>query len=365
MKYAICITVCLIATIIATTGKAQTITALKLTVHKKLHNIHELPFNKVIMFDNRFDTTKIKIRQDDNYPIKIIVFDKPALMSIQGYIEKIIRNYPKKNQPLYIDVKQMRFTNVSSDLFFWADAYFKTSDHFKMVTTIKKSYRVHYQGYLDSAYRRTITKALNELIEKVNTDYYKQNNNELDAETFDSAISTNVIAGWKAYPIISQNVSANGVYETFDDFRHNKIKPVGFSLQMARDSIYRINFTESNTYYIKKNNLYNHIFAICYDGNIYISILDKYFLCSKKMTNTFYFNVPFSLPNMYTMLSERVFYIDNFFLYMLVNASNSSGDLIGGWVNLAKENKHNKQLLEKKRGYIVRHRCIGICERAF
>jgi hypothetical protein len=66
------------------------------------------------------------------------------------------------------------------------------------------------------------------------------------------------------------------------------------------------------------------------------------------MKNTFYFNVPYSLPNMYALLSERLYYFGNTFLDILTQTSNPNGGIVSAGVEIAKQNKYNRQVLAKK-----------------
>ncbi len=350
MKYFIIIITLL--SLIVIKSSAQTITPLTLTYHRKLLHIKELPFNKVIVFDNRFDTAKIKIREYGGYPLYVMNFDTSSTISIKKYIETAITNFPKKNQLLYINIKQLRFENVYPRfLFFSADAYFKVNDRFKKIATIKKSYEIHMHGYEDSSYRRTITRALNELVETVNINYYNQNNDENNADTFDT-FNTNVMNEWKNFPIIIQNIYTNGVFETFDDFKNNVITPLSFSMQMNTDSIFFRNFSENSRYYNKSRNQYKHMYAVSYNNSLYIPTIGRYFLALNKINNTFYFNVPYSLPNMYSIVSERLLKTPNVTSNQLTSSANPYIALIGGAVGIAKQIKVDKQVRSEKQEII-------------
>jgi hypothetical protein len=319
-------------------------TQLSLTVHKRLRGIDELPFDKVVVFDNRYDTTKIKIIEDGLYPIKTISFNKPLLTAIKDYIEAVISNYSKKNNTIYINVKQLRFTNINSELFFWADAYSEIDEHYKLITTVKKSYPVHYTGYLDNAYRRTIIKAIDDLIYKINADYKTEGGKEYDTNTFFQLINRNVKDEWETYPIIIQQTSTNGVYETFDDFKNNKIKSIHFSLKSSSDSTYCIGSIElNNNYHKTKNNLYKHIFAVCYEGNIYFSVFGNFFLKLRKTENIFCFYVPYSHPNMYAQISIKK-YSQNKLLNILTATNDPGAGIVGGIVEANRKTKYFKEV---------------------
>ena len=329
-----------------------------LTVHRKLHHIHVLPFDRVVVLDNRYDTTKIKVIEDGSYPVKVLTLNKPASLAIKNYIESVIKPYHKKEQNLYLNIKQLRFSNpsyysnYSSQLFFSADAYIQTGVHFRKIATIKKDYRPHYHGYMDSIYRRTITYALNDLIENVNANYYKQGKEGIDTETYDS-INTNVMSEWNEYAIIkNDSFSTNGVYETFKDFRDDKIKPVNFSLQMAPDSVFNIRFSENNKrYYSKMSGRCHHVFAVFYNGNRYISIFGRFFLPLYKMNNTFYFNVPNALPNMYSIISEKLLQFEGY-ENAAISTDNPYANLVGGIVGIIQEYRDNKRIYKEKQNIL-------------
>lgn len=323
--------------------EAQIIIPFTLTYKRKLKGIDEVPFNNVVVFDSRFDTTKIQITEDGKYPISIVQFAQPTTEAIKTYIENEIAWLKKINQTLYINIKRMRYTNIYNGSFvFTADAYFRKDNKFIKVVAYKND------DFRTDGFQKTVSKALCDLIELVNTNYHKQKNGKIQEDIYDS-ISTNVITDWKDYPIIKKSAPLqNGIYETFDDFFNCKIKPMNFSLQLKADSVYSITFPINNKHYFNESKaLFKNIYAFYYDGNFYISVLGRCFLTMYKRNNTFYFNVPVSLPNMYSIISESGMYYDHSFP--------SSGGSTNPIANLAEvamgtvqQHNYNKSISEKK-----------------
>jgi hypothetical protein len=293
------IIIVVLSTLVITSLHAQTPHPLTLTVHRKLHHIHQLPFDKVIVFDNRLDIQKIGSDQNGSSSHLIWRFDSTTTsLAIKTYIETAIRKFPKESGVLYISLKQLQIVTALNEVpkfYFSADAYFKKNNTFRKIGLIKK------EGILWVSPERTIRRALNNLIEKVNYNYYNYQNIDSTTYVFDD------IANWmNYYPIMRQSVYlTNGVYESINDFRNNKIKPINLSMKIGSDSVYAVSFSEGNKYYNESLDYYRNIFVICYNRCLYIKIDNKHFLPLSKINNKFCFNVPLSLPNMPAIIAEK------------------------------------------------------------
>jgi hypothetical protein len=340
MKYKITTTICLLFFALQLYAQQVSTNILDLNSNKKLHYIHTVPFNKVIVYDNRFDTSKFRIEETGVTPV-IDIFNRPIPEAIELYIESAIASYPKRDQPIYISINQLRFgnmANLSGSLFFSADAYIQSKDSLKKIASQTRIYS--FKG----SYRKTITHAINKLIEEISNNYYQhktENNNNYTIQD----IRKNVINSWYHYPIASQTPYKDGIYWSLNDFKNNRTDSSGTTLQLEADSTYKIN----NRYY--SNTKINDMFAISYNGNLYKCVLGKYFLPIIRIDSFFYFTVPSTLPNMYTQIAKTMLqpvgsynnefiYGDNVYATIAVNIL---GSIIQDAINDNKVHNNNKE----------------------
>ena len=289
------------------TFKSEAQTIIPLTFHGKIHGIHQVPFNKVVVFDNRMDTTKIKIFENGKYPIKVLNFDKPAPLAIKDYIENSIKGLPQKEQTIYINLQELKFSNANPKLFFSAEAYLKKNNRYWKVASVRRSfaYSTLGNGLRYSAYKIAIGNSINYLVNNIASNYYGQKEGNDSLYTL-SDINNSITNEWVSYNVNTQKTNVDGVYETFDKFRNNIIEPVNLSVSREGDSLFQINFLERNSYFSKETGNLENVFAVSFNG--------KLFIYSKKTTaliplikknNTFYFYVPNILPNMYSIISSK------------------------------------------------------------
>jgi hypothetical protein len=280
---------------------------LHLTSAKKIKHIQRVPFSKVEVFDNRFDTTNFLVKRTALKTPEMDSFSMPASEEIKNYIEKIIEPFPKDARTVYINLKQLRFgnlNNLSRFLFFTAEAYTSVNKGMVKIFSLEKRY------LLRNGYRATITHALNDFVKKISKNY---NLDTVNGKTYTSEnLTKNVMVEWADLPIINQNNYVDGIYRTWSNFRDDKIDSFAqFDLQLKTDSTYRISFFQKNHMYERWDGLVSNIFVVSYNGNLYIPILGKYFVPLEKKNNTFYFYVPHSLPDMFIIMPNwNLFYIN-------------------------------------------------------
>ena len=302
------------------TFKSEAQTIIPLTFHGKIHGIHQVPFNKVVVFDNRMDTTKIKIFENGKYPIKVLNFDKPAPLAIKDYIENSIKGLPQKEKTIYINLQELKFSNVNPKLFFSAEAYLKKNNRYWKVASVRRgfAYSIFGNGQRYSAYKIAIGNCINYLINDISRNYYEQKDGNDSLYTL-TDINNSITNEWISYNVNNQRTDVDGVYETFDKFKNNIIEPIGLSVNREGDSLYQINFLGKNTYYSQESgdlnkafavysqetdNL-NNVFAVSYHGTLFIAIKGTCLIPLIRKNNTFYFYVPNQLPNMYSIISSK------------------------------------------------------------
>ena len=201
--------------------------SIPLTIEKKLKHIESVPFDQIIVLDNRFDSTNFLMAEVILKKPEMDGFSLPASKEIRKYLEKAIAPFSKEKGTVYINLKQLRFGNlrsISGTLFFAADVYLVKEEKLIKIFSAKKEYSFH------RTYNRTITLALNNLIEEVSKNYYLQNKTPLDTFTLEE-VNKNVREDWGSYAIIKQNNYEDGIYKTLNDFKDNKVDFVSLFLK--------------------------------------------------------------------------------------------------------------------------------------
>ena len=293
----------------------------QLSTKRKLHSISQLPFNEVAVLDNRFDTSKNEIEQDGMYFPGVLRFDIPASGAIKDYIESTIRDIPdRKEQVLYINLKQLRFgvqTWGPAHLDVKVDVYLKVKDGFRKLFSLNTYYK-QISGFIgEQVCASTIEAAFDDLVKRAVKIYGEQGIPDTTVYTFDD-INKNVVSEWSACPIFHQANLQNGIYRTFDDFRNNRMDPDSILLKIEADSTYTLYLPEADKRQLSKRSSkkssmgstykyygYARIWAVSFNGELYIKVKEHYFLPLYKTGSTFYFYVPYSLPNMKVIQYDR------------------------------------------------------------
>jgi hypothetical protein len=270
-----------------------------LSFEKKLKGVDSFPFDRIVVFDNRFDTTKLCIDPFGGNTLLIEKFDNPASIAIEDYIQSAIKELPKQPGTLYISLKQLRFGNLhnlDNTLFFAADAYYLSNKGYKKVSSVRKMYTP--QKKIRTA--ELIRSAMNDLIKQINDDHRFGDKQDLAYQI--ENVNAPVTADWALYPIIATSHDTDGVYRSLEEFQNNKITTIDFLLSPAEDSTFRISFKDDNVFYNKKRKSFKNIWAVSYHGDLYLPVLGKYFLPLLKHDNRFYFYVPHALPDMHEII---------------------------------------------------------------
>ena len=299
MKYLAASIICCVVSALWAQGQFEADTV-HLPASGKLHAVNRFPFDRLEVFDNRFDTTGFRICQPGSGVAKVDVFDNTASEAIKVFIETAISPIPRQHQVLYISIRQLRFGNIETfrnRLFFAADAYYRYNDAYRKITSVNRI-------YVDKRVKGTgafVAGVLTDLIEEIGKDYYEQEGHGFDKFSAGD-MNVPVTDTWASYPIITRTSATDGIYRSFDDLRNNRIIRSDFILQMAADSTYRISFNEPNEFYDKKKNSFHNIWAVSYHGVLYLPLMAQYFLPLERRNNRLYFYVPHSLPDMHTII---------------------------------------------------------------
>jgi hypothetical protein len=122
-----------------------------------------------------------------------------------------------------------------------------------------------------------------------------------DTASFTSdQINISAAKRWNNSPIMSSNLSKNGAYDEFADFQSDKIIPAeNISVVFNEsDSLYRMDPADSAKFAKQRMP-----WGICVDKQLDIHLWGNSFQKLEKTENTFQFYVPYSMPDMYSILS--------------------------------------------------------------
>jgi hypothetical protein len=312
-------------------------------LHKKF-DVDYTPFGSVTVLDNRPDTSKFYFAENGDYPPTAVGFDTTASVAIRQYLEGLT-SYLKKGQiPLIINLRQLyipnqRFilrrveddrrifgipakhdsttwaVNARNYIWFVADIYYRSDDlHYRKIFTYQ--YQFYFLGY--NYIRPRLEQIFGGLLEVAGTAYGKANGLNIgtrklyriikdssyykyDPQQQDmsfAAISQKAGLSWAAYPILQATNLRSGLYRSFDDFKNNKITDAPIHLLFdVKDSVYRIQGQPKDSSALNKN------WAVC-DGNfLYFKIGGNTYLRLSRTDSGFFFFVPWSMPDMYAVLS--------------------------------------------------------------
>jgi hypothetical protein len=111
---------------------------------------------------------------------------------------------------------------------------------------------------------------------------------------------TLIIARTKAGPSYHLAAAFKNVHVcTFEHFKEDSLSRDPFSIiSTTKDSLFKISIPKTDSFW-------NHHlpFAVVDDGKYYIQIIDSFYLQAEKLDSTFYFYVPWTLTDMYALLS--------------------------------------------------------------
>jgi hypothetical protein len=304
-----------------------------------LKNIHYVPFNKVVVLDNRYDTSKLYIFETGQYPLATVRLSEPAKDAIRKYIENAIAPVRKGDKTLLVNIRELYIPNrgimvkkrierpgpAAHNYFysrmyirFYSDIYIQSGENvFKKIADLQVEYQMMPTA---DASGDNIRFLLNELIRcaSIPNENIPDSNNSGKPKSYwvrdsigyffstdTSNISINqidvpAITRWKHTPIMSSNLTKNGVYEGFVDFQSDRItRTAAIALVYnEEDSLFKMSPTDSAIFSRQKMP-----WAICSDGQLYIHLWGSVFQKLTKMNSSFEFHVPYSLPDIYTILS--------------------------------------------------------------
>jgi hypothetical protein len=289
------------------------------------------PFNTVEVLDNRVDTVCLYALQDGTFPPKVLQLGGTTSGEIREQLQKEINVIPHKSDTLLINLLQCKVVNkynlLQKDergthqlrrcILLWADLYRKRTDGlYYPIVMIKKVYPV--RGDLSL----TLSRALKEMLRMAGNIPLKdvpdfQYPKDTKGYTLPQ-INIPEKKHWMNYPIIAQEALPNGVYMFFSDFRSGVPAINTLHLQYnAKDSVYLLSNAEKKWH--------DFPWGIVDSGVLYINIFSNIYVKSWFCHYTYCFYVPYSLPDMYTLLSIQPGIYGN-----SASNANTSGNLLVG-----------------------------------
>lgn len=326
---------------------------IELNFNKKDLNINYSPFDKVIVLDNRFDSSRVFNFQDGAWPPRYKSFGRPTSDAIKDYLSGAIEHISTGDKTLLVNVRQLWIGNtpefikeksdpLSNKLFYirdrimiYLDVYVGDKENqYKKIESINKNYPVPttkilpliLNNLLESAsFADTVCKKglsdkkrnmLASMFNDKNDFYYSKDTITYSLEQ----INVNVRENWGAYPINQSNETEMGFYDNFEDFKNGLLTKAKVEVTLSSiDSVYKV--SNEDQFSRKKQKRYKYpVYAIRDSvGNFYINFFGRY-LKAEKQKNTFHFKIPHTMPNIYYLLSvvnvnkaSETPYINNFF----------------------------------------------------
>lgn len=352
--------------------EGQTTSTIPLHVDKHSLNINYFPFDSIQVLDNRFDTTKIFIAENGNYPPTYLNFSPSTSIAIKNYINDAVKDCRKGDKKLLISIKQFhipnktyfiqkkkdsstKVRNLRNYILFSAEIYYQTKeDRYRKIVTIKKNYYTYgtqmneqfpiiinniIEASCINISRDSISKTpkkLMYLLKDTASFNYSKDSTDISLEQ----INLNEKYKWSNYQIIKDSSYRDGFYSMFDDFRSNFITSDSIQVKYEeKDSFYIISLSNYYT-----NNKYFYPWAVCKNDTLYIQFYKDAYLQLDKLNNTFYFNVPNSLPDMYALLSIEAIKNESYIESSITG--NGFADLIAGAISgtvdaIIKKSKEN------------------------
>lgn len=312
----------------------------RLPLHIPNMHFGSIPFKEILVLDNRLEPAKIFTDESGGYPVITYTFDRSGANTIKEYLDKAITPLAKGSKTLVVSIEQLRIPNkrnilrkggkdlrkgakpstgivpLRDYLLFSAEAYCQTANNrYRKILTVRE-YSYTYGIY--NKLGQLIAGLLNDLLEAVSDDKappvrsksrnrinylwedslsenYSKDTSELTMEQ----INNNVRDKWAHYPILTSRHEMSGVYPNFDDFKNDSLLLQQVQVRWdEKDSLYKINTLQDHS-----GNKGNFHWAVCDKGDLYLWLYGESYLKLDRRPNGFYFTIPRTLPDMYSLLS--------------------------------------------------------------
>jgi hypothetical protein len=274
----------------------------EIVVLKPLPSIPHAGWSRVMVWDDRPDTTRIGKEKDGT----IIRFNTTTSRAIAHCIQAAVGPNPARNRAILIDVKQLAVELASEgrrSLLFSADIYVKKND--SLWLKISSYRRSRYFGFSIASAMGTLFSGVIGAIDVGLT---------VTKDTGAVVLRRGQGAGGIAaaprmdYPILRrQEVTAAGCYHSFYDFRNDSLVRCPYRIKLVMDSLYTLLVNDLPAK--AADELVDGIWAYADTaGNLYIRILGNRFVALTGKDDGFWFYLPRALPDMYSIqrMKDRI-----------------------------------------------------------
>jgi hypothetical protein len=258
-------------------------------------------FNKVLVVENRFDTSPIVNVFQGKQGLILVKWDTALKTAIQNYVQTLLdRSTSAGDRSLLIELRRYQFNG--NGMHFWANAYYSAGDNgFIKFASMDTVFRRRPEHYLTGA-------AIAVFLEEIMLKRPLTQTNPDSAVSLSTIESNNVMHEWASLPINTAGSYPPGVYEGYTTLRKNQ--PYDYALRVDRrdDSVYVVTFTD--TLPEKRKRIISWLDfrgrgVISYNSQLYYLLDYPVCLPLVRKNNTFYFHIPSSLPNMYYLDKAR------------------------------------------------------------
>ena len=259
-----------------------------LSPYDEFNHFKQLPFDSVAVIDNRIDN-RVSVLGDGTEPVKISRLDSASLC-IQRLITVACKKAVTIHQTLYIDIREMRFSNEFPILlYFYVEAYIPVGSGFHKVASVKQGLR--NEGKINEAYfKKEIKKGFAELLKEVAKD---ELNDTIIYKISD--LSRNITSEWESVPILSASTFPKAAtYNFWGALRQNKYADANIVMNKQEDGTYSMAAANGKHLHIDVATVY----AASYEGELYIRLQGNFFVPVTRTKGLLHFQIPPSIPGM-------------------------------------------------------------------
>jgi hypothetical protein len=253
--------------------------------------IHHASFSRVIVQDDRPDTTSIGI-DEDGKPIR---FNTGVSRAITDYIQAAVSPDPKKIRIVLIDIKELdiQHDGTGRKLSFSAEIYTQKND--SLWLKISSFHKSRYLGYSSASGIRTM---LSSVIGAIDVGLsITPDSPSLLTRMPNLNSATPVLSDW--CPIFNRKeVHTAGYYPNFEAFRNDSLVPCNCQVKALNDSVYLVSSGNDSS---KSDDPLSESFWAFADtsGRLYLRVIYDQFVMLTQTDNGFYFRLPHQLPDMH------------------------------------------------------------------
>lgn len=255
-------------------------------------NLNKVPFNKVVLLDNRIDTSKIGTAQTGAFnKIATVRFTDPASVAIQKYIDELIRNAETEPQTLLINLKKLMTSEKTYSMSergfidFAAEGYIQRNDsEFVRIFSVDTFYVIKALDVTKAVFSK-IPEVIDSMIAQASL--FDLSSMDTSKVFSYSEISSGINKHWAEFPVNISPLFTKGVYKSFMDFRNNNIDTINYIITQTDSGTYKV-YERNNDKGSKKSKMVKDIWGLNNGTEPYIRI-NYLFAPLERKNSTFYF----------------------------------------------------------------------------